>query len=143
MIRAFLDSSVFFSACLSATGAAHELMRQGLRGRVVLVVSDLVLEETRRNLSLLPRRADEGVALFEQFLTAVPLERVEPTRREVLLAARYTDLKDAPIVAAAKRARVDYLVSLDRKHLVGAPEVARGSRLKIVLPGEVLARLRE
>lgn len=39
----------------------------------------------------------------------------------------YTALKDGPIVAAAKRAQVDYLVSLNRRHLVGVAEVAQRS----------------
>jgi hypothetical protein len=55
----------------------------------------------------------------------------------------YTHLKDAPIVAAAKRAEVDYLVSLDRKHLVGKADVADRSRLNIVLPSELLRTVRE
>ena len=58
------------------------------------------------------------------------------------MAARYTELKDAPIVAAARRTHVDYLVSLDRRHLVDVPEVALRSGLKIILPGALLAHLR-
>ena len=45
-------------------------------------------------------------------------------------------------VAAAKRAKVDYLVSLDRKHLVGVEVVARRSGLTIVLPDEALHAIR-
>jgi hypothetical protein len=52
----------------------------------------------------------------------VPFETVHPSKEQVLGAAQYTAVKDAPIVAAAKRARADYLVSLDRRHLVGIPE---------------------
>jgi predicted nucleic acid-binding protein len=51
--------------------------------------------------------------------------------------------KDAPIVAAAKRAKVDYLVSLDRRHLVGNKEIEHRSGVKIVLPEELLALLRQ
>ena len=49
----------------------------------------------------------------------------------------------AAIVAAAKTAEVDYLVSLDRRHLVGVAEVAQGSGLTIMLPEELLRRMRE
>ncbi len=59
-----------------------------------------------------------------------------------MAAATYTFLKDAPIVAAAKKATVDYLVSLDRKHLVGVQEVAQGSGLTIVLPEALLDAIR-
>jgi len=58
-------------------------------------------------------------------------------------ASIYTALKDAPIVAGAIKAQVDYLVSLDRRHLVDVPEVTRGSGLKIVLPAQLLAIVKQ
>jgi hypothetical protein len=63
---------------------------------------------------------------------------VPPTREKVLEATEYTASKDAPIIAAAPRAGVDYLVSVDRQHLAGAPVVAERSGLKIVPPSELL-----
>jgi len=141
MIRAFLDSSVFFSACFSSRGASREILLEGRRGAVSLVVSDVVLEEVEENLSSAPR-AMILLDAFHYFLRTVPLETVQATERGVLLAARYTELKHAPIVAAARRAHVDYLVSLDRRHLVDVPEVALRSSLKIILPGALLEHLR-
>lgn len=76
------------------------------------------------------------------FIDAVPFELVRPTKRQVLQAAAYVALKDTPVVAAAQRARVDYLVSLDRRHLVSKPEIAERSGLRIVLPEELLVILR-
>lgn len=139
MMRVFIDSSVLIAASYSPTGASREIIRQAIQGKTELVISNLVLEETRQNLSI---KAPEALPAYQQFLDAIPFETISPTKRQVLEAARYTDLKDAPIVAAAKRARVDYLVSLDRHHLVGVPEVAHRSGLKIVLPGELLEKLR-
>ena len=74
--------------------------------------------------------------------SVVPFELVRPTKRQVLQAASYTVLKDAAIVDAAKRAKVDYLVSLDRRHLVGVPEVEMRSGLEIVLPKEFVEMIR-
>jgi len=139
MIRVFIDSSVLIAASYSPTGASHEIIRQAIRGIISLVVSKLVLEETRRNLAI---KAPETLPAFQQFLDIVSFEIVRPTMRQVLQAAQYTALKDAPIVAAAKRARVDYLISLDRRHLVGVPEIAQRSGLKIMLPQQLLEELR-
>lgn len=138
-MRVFIDSSVLIAASYSSTGASREIIRQAIRGKIELVISNLVLEETSANLSI---KAPEALPAYQQFLDVIPFETISPTKRQVLEAAEYTDLKDAPIVAAAKRAGVDYLVSLDRRHLVGVPEVARRSGLKIVLPGELLQKLR-
>ena len=63
-------------------------------------------------------------------------------KQQVLEAAAYIALKDAPIVAAAKHAQADYLVSLDRRHLVGLPDIAGKSGLNIVLPSELLEEIR-
>ncbi len=142
MTRVFVDSSVLFAACFSTTGASAEVIRLGIRGEIALFVSDVVLEETRRNLTDLPRRAEEAVMQLDRFLENADLTEVRATKRQVQEANKYTVLKDAPIVAAAKKARVDFLVSLDRKHLVGVAEVARRSKLRIVLPEELIKHLR-
>ena len=47
-------------------------------------------------------------------------------------------LKDAPIVAAAIAAQVDYLVTYDRKHLLDPAEVTEKSGLRIVTPHVVV-----
>lgn len=141
MIRAFVDSSVLFSACFSPRGASRAMLLAGTLGTLGLVVSDVVLDEVQANLADTPH-AQRLLDLLDQFLRSIPFEVVRATERQVEAAARYTELKDAPIVAAAIAAQVDYLVSLDRKHLVGVAHVARQSGLMIALPGALLAMLR-
>lgn len=51
MIRIFTDTSVYFSACYSEEGASFEIFRQALPGKVPLVISDYVLDETERSLA--------------------------------------------------------------------------------------------
>ena len=55
MIRAFIDASVFVSASLSSRGASREILLMALRGQVALVISDIVLLETERDLAALPK----------------------------------------------------------------------------------------
>lgn len=139
MIRAFLDASVLFAASYSQTGASREIIRRAIRGEIRLVASELVLEEARRNLRT---KAPRAAAALEIFLAAVEFEIVRPTTADVRLAMQYTVAKDAPIVAAAIVAEVDCLLSLDRRHLVGAKSVAKRSGLRVTLPSEYLAELR-
>jgi len=129
----------FFSASYSSTGASREIIRLAFQGEVQLVISEDVLEEAERNLAA---KYPDTVAVFHQIMGSIPFEIVTPTTEEVQRAASYTADKDAHIVAAAKRAQVDYLVSLDRRHLVGVPEVAQRSGLKIVLPSDLLEEIR-
>ncbi|MEW6233371.1 MAG: PIN domain-containing protein [Chloroflexota bacterium] len=140
MIRAFIDASVLFAASYSSTGASRETIRLAFQRKVMLVISDDVLEEAEKNLAL---KYPATLEVFYQIIRAVPFEKVTPTTEDVQQAASYSAVKDAPIVAAAKRAKVDYLVSLDRHHLVNVPEVAQRSGLKILLPEEFLERIRK
>lgn len=121
MIRAFVDASVFFAPCYSERGASFAIFQHSLQGTVHLVISQFVLQEVARNLA---RKSPEDLERFEVFRDNVPFEIVAPSKEEVLSAAQYTELKDAPIVAAAIKGSVDALVSLDRRHLVDRPEVA-------------------
>ena len=86
-----------------------------MHGLVVLSCSPFALEETERNLSAKAPAALPAFRLFRQVLAA---QLVTPTRAQVLRAGRVVDIKDAPIVAGAMRARADYLATYDRRHLL-------------------------
>jgi predicted nucleic acid-binding protein len=133
MKRYFMDASVLFAAAYSAKGYARQLLAMAADEptRVRLVVSDDVLGETRRNLfDGAPEKIDE----LERLLRAIQFETVNPTRRLVVGAAKRVALKDAPIVAAARKAKVDALVTFDKKHLLGKPEIARYIRAEVIPP---------
>jgi len=53
--------------------------------------------------------------------------------------AYVTDLKDVPIVAGAIKARVDYLVTFDRKHILKKEVIAK-SGLQIVVPKTIIEK---
>ena len=131
MMRLFIDSSVLFSAAYSARGHARDLIIMAAREEVILVVSPLVLEETRRNLEEI---APETVALFDLLVQTIPFDLVQPTRGDVLEAARVVVFKDAPILAAAKSSQADMLVTLDRKHLLDKPMLVQYLGVQIVTP---------
>ena len=114
-MRLFIDSSVFFAIADSETGAARELMRRAILQEIELVVSEYVLTETEDKLKAKRPKAAE---LFGYFRLN-PFWAVEnPTEKEINAARETTpDPDDVPIVAAAKKARVDALLSFDVKHL--------------------------
>ena len=139
MIKAFLDASVLFAASYSSTRASRELIRLAFQGKAQLAISEDVVEEAERNLAA---KRPDALVVLHQMLDSVPFQTANPTPEDVQRAASYTVPKDAPIVAAAKHAQVDYLVTLDRRHLVDVAEVAKRSGLKIVLPEEALRQIR-
>jgi predicted nucleic acid-binding protein len=134
--RCFIDSSVFYSAIYSNRGYAHELFRLALQSKVILVISQDVLTETRRNLA---RKAGERAVFFlERIVAETPCEFIEPTKREVWAVSSYVVEKDAHVAAAAKKAEVDLLVTLDRKHLLGNVALAEYLQIPIVEPEEAV-----
>lgn len=141
MTRAFLDSSALFSAAYSSGGSSRQLIRAAIRGEFTLVISPEVLDETQRNLA---KKAPQALHAYSTILSLGEPEIVEtPRREEVWEAEEYVHRKDAFIIAAAKRAQVDYLVTWDREHLLDAPKVAERSELTIITPDEMMTIPRE
>ncbi len=138
MKRFFIDSSVLFSADYSPRGNARNIILMAARKELTAVISKLVIDETNRNMI---EKAPEKAHLLETIIDNVPFEITRPTKREVLAAAKHTELKDAPIIAAAKKAKVDLVVTLDKKHLLDKPELAKYIRAEIVTPKEAVGLL--
>lgn len=111
-------------------------------GKIRTLVSGYIVDEVRRSLA---RKASVLLPHFENLLQAEVLTIVaDPTAEEVVVAGRIiSDPKDAPIIAAAMRHRVDYLVTLDRKDFLSRSEVSAKSGINILLPQDFLHFLRE
>ena len=140
MKRLFIDSSVLFSAAYSTHGNARKIILLAIKKELITVISELVISETRRNIA---EKAPEKIDILETIFDNIPFEIVRPTKRQVIDAAKHSDLKDAPIVAAAKRAKVDFLITLDKKHLLDKPEIVAYIGIDVVTHKEVFKRLEE
>ncbi len=134
--RIFLDSSVLYAAAFSATGPARRLILKGLEGSIALAISDLVLEETKRNLA---KNAPETLSYFTILADLFSPFITNPTKSEVLKAARIVHLKDAPIVAAAAKGKADYLATHDVKHLLHhAKIIDQAYGITVLTPADLL-----
>ena len=138
--RLFLDSSALYAAIYSSTGAAREIIRWSIQGKVQLVASQDVLEETQRNIA---RKAPEIVEVYRFFLALLTIEIVsDPTKAEVSEAEQFVAQKDAPIVAAARKANIDYMVTFDKKHLLEQEGFAEYVGAEILTPGKLVVILK-
>lgn len=137
-LRLFIDSSVLFSAANSERGHSRDLVLMSARGELILVLSHYVLEETRRNLASLK---DPKIVDLEYLLSKAKVEIISVNRDDILLAAKKTVLKDAPIIAAAKKAKVTMLVSLDKKHILGRPDLETYIKAPILTPKEAFQKI--
>ena len=137
--KVFLYTSALIAGVVSPTGAAREVLRLGEARVVDLVVSRQVITEADRNLSAkLPDVLPDYRALLIQL---APLIVEDPPPHVVKEATRVIHQKDAPILAAAREAEVDYLVSWNTRHFqTGA--VRAFVRFPVVTPGEFLKDFR-
>ncbi len=136
-----MDTSALLAGLASSRGAGNAILSLAEAQLLVLVISEEVLVEAERNLQAkLPQALDA----YRRFLTACPLEIVPaPSVQQVEAARAIIHPKDAPILAAAMSAQVDYLVTHNPRHFLDDPQVARKSGLTMGTPGDFLAWFRE
>lgn len=136
----FIDTSALIAGILSPTGAAHEVLRLCESGVVKAVMSRQVLVEADRNLSkLLPAVLPE----YRAFLTHLsPLTLEDPSRTDIEKASTIIHQNDAPILAAAIDAGVDYLVTWNTRHFQ-KKAVRDYAQFPILTPGEFLEVFRQ
>jgi predicted nucleic acid-binding protein len=127
---------VLYAAAFSATGPARRLILKGLAGTLTLAMSDLVLEETKRNLT---KHAPAAPASFTIIVELLSPQTIRPTKAAIFKAAQLVHLKDAPIVAAAAKAKAGYLATHDVKHLLThVRAIEQAYRITVLTPAELL-----
>lgn len=140
-MKLFLDSSVVLAALWSANGGSAKILMlceaQIFKG----YISEEVVEEVNE---VLTRKAPETLPLFKTMLKTTHLKILSKLRKADIEKAKkwIKDAKDAPILAAAKRAKVDRLITLDLKDFIRDSEVSRKSGIAIWTPGEFLQKSR-
>ncbi len=133
-MKLFLDANVIFTAACSAQGLSRGLFRLAAVGKCTLYTSAFAHEEAVRNIH---NKASEKLAELTSLMKQVEI-LPEPHPKWVTWAAGLPlVLKDAPVLAAALQAKVDILVTGDRRdfgHLFG--RVLQG--VKILTPADAL-----
>ncbi len=140
--RAFFDANVVFSAVLSSRGVSRKLLLLAARGAIQVVISQQVVEETKRNLS---KKYPEFLDLLPSLLTEAGIEVVEDaTQYTVEEVIRYVPHPpDAAVLAAALEAQVDCFVTGDKEHFLSKPEIEDQAGLSILSPRGFLQRVKQ
>ncbi len=140
-IKLFLDSSALISGIISADGAARALLLLAETGHIELAISEQVVAETERTIA---RKAPRAIIDYRRAIRASKIRilrypEVEEVRDNLHLIAHAADV---PILLAAMQARVDFLVTLNRKHFIDDAGVALKTGLRIATPGDALGWFR-
>lgn len=136
-----LDSSVIVSALLSSTGASAEIINLAENKKIMILLPRYIEEEVE---DVLERKFPFAISNFRELSEeGIFHSKKNPGKSQVSKARKIIkDPDDAPILASAMKAKVDYLVTLDQKDFIADPEVAAKSKLKITTPGVLVKLLR-
>jgi predicted nucleic acid-binding protein len=133
----FLDSSALLAGAVSPDGAARALLLLAEAGSLTVTISEQVVAETERAVA---RKVPQALAYYREALRSTGLRIVRDPSPEEVAAQRdmIVHQADVPIVIAATKAEVDYLVTFNRRHFIGDASVAARSGLRIGTPGDAL-----
>ncbi len=138
----FLDNSALFAGIVSAKGAARVLLVLAEAEVITVTVSEQVLAETERAVA---RKVPQGLSEYRKALRHTRLHIVrDPSPQEVMAHGDIIAHEaDVPIVVAAMKADVGYLVTFNRRHFIDDLAVTTRSGLRIGAPGDALVWVRQ
>lgn len=111
-LSCFIDSSVLFSATNSPSGGSSKIFTKNLK----LVVSTVVLTEVERNIR--DKLTDYHLKRFFLLVSKIIILNQVPNQRQIDEAKKVIAEKDAAILASAKLAKSQILITLDQKHFL-------------------------
>ena len=114
MITVFIDTSVLFSACLSKIGASALILGFCRKNKIKGYISRYVLSEVKRNA--LQKLNQLGKQRLNFYVLQSNLNIVDnPTLEEIKICQEVLNSKDAPILAAAVKNKVNYLITFNTR----------------------------
>jgi len=141
MIKVFFDASVILAAIISSKGASFELLKYASQKLIMAITSKTVVNEVLANLYKIEDFNERDLDTF--IVNNKIIVRKAVGRSEIKQFVDVVFQKDAHVLAGALLTNSDYLVSLDRKHIVKNEVKKKIEEIKIVLPKELLAKLRK
>lgn len=139
-MRVFLDASVLIAALLSPTGGSSLLLKYVTAGKITGIISQTVIEEILEEDKF--TKIKKTKIEIEQFIAQNGLIVRKPiTVEEIKPYQDLIDIEDAHLVAGANLTKCQYLVSLDKKHVLRPDVQKKFLPLKIVSPGQLLEEI--
>lgn len=140
--KVFLDANVWFSAAMSSQGGSFLICRLAGEGLIQTVTNRHVLDEAERNLLLkAPKKLNAYFALLAK--TKPEVNNLLPDDDIARTLGSLLPPKDKPVIFGALDAKADFLVSLDKKHILQPKLRALSWPFKIVSTKEFLEIFRK
>ena len=139
-MRVYFDASVIIAGFLSSIGGSAQLFwllqKKVLKGITSQTVIDEVLEEDKPTKLKRTKEEIENFIVRSEILVreAIPLEEIRKYEELV-------DPEDSHLIAGANLTHCEYLVTLEKKHLLRDDIQKKFLPLKIVSPKELLSKI--
>lgn len=136
--RVFVDSSVLFAAVLSPSGGSFRIFKEANDRDITLFISSYVLDEVREALG---EKRPDALPALRRFFIHFPILFAHNAPKFVL--QKYIGilpLEDAPILAAAIRAKATHLLTLDKKHFLNPLGKDDTLPIAIMTPGDFIQK---
>lgn len=137
-VYVLFNASVVLAGLKSPSGGSGKLLRWVKQSKIKGIISETIYDEILRNAERVGfRKAQVEESINDTFtqVSQAPNEKIVEQFKEKVL-----DLGDAHVLASAKEKEVQFLVTLDKKHLLVLKDKIK--TFKIVTPGELIELLR-
>jgi len=133
----FLDSSVIIAAVLSPSGGSFRLFQEAKLNRIKIYISQFIFTEV---ITILQRKYPAKPSSFYELIRETPINFVkDPSPELITTLTNFINPDDAPILAAAIKAKPDFLITWDKKHFL-KKEVVSNVSFTICTPKEFLQK---
>lgn len=140
MNKVFFDASVIIAAILSPTGGSAKLIKLAKNKSIIAITSQTVIDEVSDHAEKIHKTPEE-ISWYIKESGLLVRERV--TQAEIEKVSAVIDSTDAHLLVGARGAVCQYLVTLDKKHLLRSDVQKIVAPLRIVNPKELLGRTRK
>lgn len=137
-MRVFIDASVIIAGLLSPKGGSSLLFQYIKQGIIVGVTSQTTIDEVVEHTDKI-KKGEKEIAEFIVQHNLVVRKRIEKEAIKPYLDL--VDNEDTHLIAGAILTKCDYLVTLDKKHLLRSDIKKKFLPLQIVSPKEVLEEI--
>ena len=135
--KVFFNASVVLAGLHSPSGGSAKLLEWTKHERIKGIISEIVLDEVLRHAEKVGVQATAAQkrikVIFREITTAPKQTTAEKWMRRV------SDVGDAHLFASCEETKAEFLVSLDKKHVLSLSK--KVSSVKIVSPGGLISLL--
>lgn len=134
--KIFFNASVILSGFNSPSGGSGKLLRWVKQEKISAVVSEMVIEEIFRHLDKIHYSNSAAAEFLYRYfhILATPMEKLVKKYYSLVI-----DPGDAHVLASAAQIKANFLVTLDKKHLLILQSKFKPA--KIVSPKELIIEL--